>query len=86
MLSQKRIIEKWLHDYGSITGKDAMEKCGVYRLSDCILKIRDDQKATNSKYYIDTQYFKVVNPHTGRISKPARYVLKEITILPERLI
>jgi len=86
MLSQKRMIEKWLHDYGSITGKEAMEKCGVYRLSACILRIRDEYQATNSKYYIDTQYFKVVNPHSGRISRPARYVLKKISILPERSI
>jgi len=81
MLSQKIIIEKWLHDYGSITGKEAMEKCGVYRLSNCIFKIREKQKLTKSKYYIETTYIDVVNPHTGAISHPAMYKLCKKTIL-----
>tara|TARA_R110000744_G_scaffold7578_2_gene26273 strand:+ start:466 stop:705 length:240 start_codon:yes stop_codon:yes gene_type:complete len=77
MLSQKIIIEKWLHDYGSITGKEALEKCGIYRLSDCIFRIREHHKVINSKWEIKTTYFDVTNPHTGRVSKPAKYVLQE---------
>ena len=38
--NQKVIIEKWLHDHGSITGKQAMEDCGVYRLSAVIYELR----------------------------------------------
>lgn len=75
MLSQKSMIEKWLHDYGSITGKEAMEKCGVYRLSDCIYTLRDE--LLSSKWEIITTYFNVTNKHTGRVSRPARYVLQE---------
>jgi len=77
MLSQKSIIEKWLHDYSSITGKEALDYCGIYRLSDCILKIRDKHKLSNSKWEIITTYFDVTNKHTGRVSRPARYVLQE---------
>jgi len=77
MLSQKSIIEKWLHDYSSITGKEALDYCGVYRLSDCIYTLRDELLGTNSKWEIVTTYFKVTNKHTGRVSRPARYVLQE---------
>ena len=38
--NQKVIIEKWLRDHGSITGKQAMEDCGVYRLSSVIHSLR----------------------------------------------
>tara|TARA_R100001244_G_scaffold67113_1_gene55034 strand:+ start:2430 stop:2723 length:294 start_codon:yes stop_codon:yes gene_type:complete len=38
--NQKIIIEKWLLDYGSITGKQAMEECGIYRLSSVIHELR----------------------------------------------
>lgn len=75
MLSQKSIIHKWLHDYSSITGKEAMEKCGVYRLSDCIYTLRGE--LDGGRWEIITTYFNVTNKHTGRVSRPARYVLQE---------
>ena len=77
MLSQKSIIHKWLHDYSSITGIEALEYCGIYRLSDCIHIIRAELFEANSKWEIITTYFKVTNKHTGRVSRPARYVLQE---------
>ncbi len=39
--NQKVIIEKWLKDHGSITGKQAMDECGVYRLSAVIFNLKE---------------------------------------------
>ena len=38
--NQKVIIEKWLHDHGSITHKQADRECGVSRLSAVIFELR----------------------------------------------
>ena len=67
--NQKVIIEKWLHDYGSITGKQAMEDCGVYRLSAVIFDLR--KKGVN----IETHTLAVKNRYGG-ISRVAQYQLK----------
>jgi hypothetical protein len=67
--NQKVIIEKWLHDYGSITGKQAMEDCGVYRLSAVIFDLR--KKGVD----IETHTLIVKNRYGG-ISRVAQYQLK----------
>ena len=68
--NQKVIIEKWLHDYGSITGKQAMEDCGVYRLSAVIFDLR--KKGVD----IETHTLLVKNRYGG-ISRVAQYQLKK---------
>jgi len=66
--NQKVIIEKWLHDYGSITGKQAMNDCGVYRLSSVIFELR--------KRGLDiTTHTLVVKNRHGGVSRVAQYQL-----------
>ena len=67
--NQKVIIEKWLHDYGSITGKQAMEDCGVYRLSGVIFELR--KKGLD----IETNTLAVKNRY-GKTSYVAQYQIK----------
>ena len=67
--NQKVIIEKWLHDYGSITGKQAMEDCGVYRLSAVIYELR--KRGVD----IETHTLVVKNRYGGK-SRVAQYKLK----------
>ena len=76
MISQKQTIEKWLHDKGSITGKECMEQLGCYRLSARILEIRREQLERNSEFYIATTYLSIINPYSGKASRPAKYILK----------
>ncbi len=67
--NQKVIIEKWLRDYGSITGKQAMEDCGVYRLSAVIYELR------KRGIDIETNMIYVKNRYNGQ-SRVAQYKLK----------
>ena len=67
--NQKVIIEKWLHDHGSITGKQAMEDCGVYRLSAVIYELR--KRGVD----IETNMIDVKNRYGG-ISRVAQYKIK----------
>ena len=68
--NQRIIIEKWLHDHGSITGKQAMEDCGVYRLSARIFELR--KRGVD----IETHTLAVKNRY-GKMSYVAQYRLKE---------
>lgn len=67
--NQKVIIEKWLKDHGSITGKQAMEDCGVYRLSAVIFELR------KRGLDIETHMIDVKNRYGG-MSRVAQYRLK----------
>ncbi len=66
--NQKVIIEKWLRDHGSITGKQAMDECGVYRLSAVIFELR------RRGLDIETYTIKVKNRYGGK-SYVAQYKL-----------
>jgi len=68
--NQKVIIEKWLRDHGSITGKQAMEDCGVYRLSAVIFDLR------RRGLDIETYTIQVKNRYGGK-SYVAQYKLKD---------
>ena len=68
--NQKIIIEKWLLDHGSITGKQAMEDCGVYRLSAVIFELR------KRGLDIETTTLAVKNRY-GKISHVAQYQYKK---------
>ena len=67
--NQKVIIEKWLRDHGSITGKQAMEDCGVYRLSAVIFELR--KRGVD----IETNMIDVKNRYGGT-SRVAQYKIK----------
>ncbi len=67
--NQKVIIEKWLKDHGSITGKQAMEDCGVYRLSAVIFELR--KRGVD----IETNMIDVKNRYGGT-SRVAQYRIK----------
>lgn len=67
--NQKVIIEKWLRDHGSITGKQAMEDCGVYRLSSVIHALR--KRGVD----IETHMIDVKNRYGG-MSRVAQYKIK----------
>lgn len=67
--NQKVIIEKWLHDHGSITHKQADRECGISRLSAVIFQLR--KKGLN----IETHTLIVKNRYGG-ISRVAQYQLK----------
>ncbi len=67
--NQKVIIEKWLRDHGSITGKQAMEDCGVYRLSSVIHALR--KRGVD----IETHMIYVKNRYGG-MSRVAQYKIK----------
>lgn len=68
--NQKVIIEKWLKDHGSITGKQAMDECGVYRLSAVIFELR------RRGLDIETYTIQVKNRYGGK-SYVAQYKLKD---------
>jgi len=67
--NQKVIIEKWLHDYGSITHKQADRECGVSRLSAVIFELR------KRGLDIETIPLVVKNRYGGK-SRVAQYQLK----------
>jgi hypothetical protein len=67
--NQKVIIEKWLRDHGSITGKQAMDDCGVYRLSAVIYELR------KRGIDIETNMIYVKNRYNGQ-SRIAQYKIK----------
>ena len=76
--NQKVIIEKWLLDHGSITGKQAMEDCGVYRLSAVIYELR--KRGVD----IETNMIDVKNRYGG-MSRVAQYRIKNNDTVKEFL-
>lgn len=67
MSNQKQMVEKFLVERGSITGKQSMDELGVYRLSDVILKLR------KKGLVIHTQMINVSNRY-GTTSRIAKYI------------
>mgnify|MGYP002636426194 FL=1 len=67
--NQKVIIEKWLHDHGSITHKQADRECGVSRLSAVIFELR------KRGLDIETNTLAVKNRY-GKTSYVAQYQIK----------
>lgn len=70
-MTQPEMVKKYIEDFGSITPLQAIADLGVYRLSDCIFRLRKDGVA------IITETERGINRY-GKPMKYGRYKFAEV--------